>query len=92
MVVSLWCDALFVIHDRSAAALTAMDGGNAENAGAFFGLGARRSPQSDTTTPPTALCQIISHTDLEKTAGATYIPNSEIVLFKLSAGTQACEG
>ncbi|WP_191905965.1 hypothetical protein [Nitrincola iocasae] len=37
---------------RSTAALTAMDGGNAENAGAFFGLDARRSLQSDTTTPP----------------------------------------
>ncbi|KGK41897.1 hypothetical protein LH51_11030 [Nitrincola sp. A-D6] len=29
-----------------------MDGGNAENAGAFFGPGGRRSLQSDTTTPP----------------------------------------
>ncbi len=52
VVISLWCDTLFVIHDRSAVALTAMDGGNAENAGAFFGPGARRSPQSDTTTLP----------------------------------------
>jgi len=56
-VVSLWCDTLFVIHDRSAATLTAMDGGNAENAGAFFGPGGRRSHQSDITTQPTALCQ-----------------------------------
>ncbi|WP_144244257.1 hypothetical protein [Nitrincola sp. A-D6] len=42
---------------RSAVALTAMDGGNAENAGAFFGHGARRSHQSDTPTPPKVLCQ-----------------------------------
>ncbi|WP_417580059.1 hypothetical protein [Nitrincola sp.] len=57
MVVSLWCDKLFVIPDRSAAALTAMDGGNAENAGAFFGPSGRGSHQSDTTTPPKVLCQ-----------------------------------
>jgi hypothetical protein len=36
VVISLWCDTLFVIHDRSAVAIH----------------GARRSPQSDTTTLP----------------------------------------
>jgi len=34
-----------------------MDGGNAENAGAFFGHGASRSHQSDTTTPAESLYQ-----------------------------------
>jgi len=48
-VISPLCDTLVVVHDRSAAALTAMDGANAENAGAFFGPAGGRSLSSDIT-------------------------------------------
>jgi hypothetical protein len=47
------------IDDRSAAALTAMDGGNAENAGAFFGPGGRRSHQSNSAPSFSSQYQLI---------------------------------
>ncbi len=55
-MVPLSGDTLFVIPDRSTAALTAKEGANAENAGAFFGPAADGRPKA-VPPPSETLCQ-----------------------------------